>query len=387
MAAYLNKRHKTSLKTFSLYLHQNILLSLTPCTTQQLIADILAFKANKIYLESVLLNFKDKDWLDLVKVGSSHLVLTTIYCRLQQKELLDILPKDLETYLHDLTAINRNRNKTIFKQIEALSQLLKSNNINHVFLKGAALLVSGYYKDFGERMIGDIDVLLPNSEIETASTLLRNNGYSYNETTFGAKYFEYHHDTRLILQDNGIAAVELHRNILHKYFNTYLNTNDVLLHKILINGYYVPSKDYLIENIILNFEINDYGYLYAKLKFRNAYDFLCLYQNEPDDTLKSLWNKGKYHESFLAKVKFYFKEIDTYKCKSKGLLLRQYIFKHSQNKKTLLSEFYFYYANSVRHSKDILVRLSVFLTYKNYRLEAWQDRKRLIQLLKAKFFS
>ncbi|MDB9782552.1 nucleotidyltransferase family protein [Winogradskyella sp.] len=360
-------------------------MALRPQNMLQCIAHILSFSPNATALETQLQQFTDEDWLDLVKVGSSHLVLTTIYCRLQQKQLLQVLPKDLKTYLHDLTAINRNRNTTILEQVVNLSQLLKTNNINHVFLKGAALLVSGYYKDIGERMIGDIDVLLANSEIETTSQLLQNHGYKYNNTTFGAKYFEYHHDTRLILQENGIAAVELHRHVLHSHYNRYLITNDVLLHKTLINGYYIPSKDYLIENVILNFEINDYGYLYAKLEFRNAYDFLCLSQNEPDDALKTLWNKGKYHTSFLTKIKFYFGEIDTHKLNSISGLFRQYIFKHSQNKKTLFSKVYFYYANSVRHSKDILVRLSVFLTNKNYRKEAWQDRKRLIGLLKAKF--
>jgi hypothetical protein len=362
-------------------------MALRPHNTLQCIAYILSFSPNATALETQLRQFTDEDWLDLVKVGSSHLVLTTIYCRLKQKQLLHILPKDLETYLHDLTAINRNRNTTIFRQIDALSQLLKTNNINHVFLKGAALLVAGYYNDFGERMIGDIDILVENSAIKKASALLIANGYQYKSTTFGAKYFEYHHDTRLILKENGIAAVELHRHVLHSHYNRYLVTNDVLLHKILINGYYIPSKDYLIENVILNFEVNDYGYLYAKLEFRNAYDFLCLYQNEPDDTLKSLWNKGKYHTSFLTKIKFYFKEIDTNQLNSKGLLLREYIFKHNQNEKMLFSEVYFYFANSVRHTKDILVRLSVFLTNKNYRKEAWQDRKRLIELLKVKFFS
>lgn len=358
---------------------------MSPHATLQLIAQILAFTANATELEAKLRNFKDTDWEDLVKIASSHLVLTTIYCRLKQKALLHLLPQDLVTYLQDLTAINRNRNITIAAQINTISQLLQQHRINHVFLKGAALLIAGYYNDVGERMIGDIDLLVQNDDLEEASTLLRSNGYQYKSTTFGAKYFEYHHDIRLILNKNGIAAVELHRHILHTKNNNYLITNNILQHKCIHQNLPIPSKMHLIENIILNFEINDYGYQYNHLKFRNAYDYICVTQDYPIKDLQNICTISKYHRAFIAKISFYFKEYKTYKM-STIEILRHKIFIHNSKKDTVFKKIYHYYAKSTIHSKMICSRLLLFITNTNYRKEAWQDKARLIQLLKRKFF-
>ncbi|MDC1504448.1 nucleotidyltransferase family protein [Winogradskyella sp.] len=365
-------------------------MALTPHKTLQCITNILTFSPNATALETQLRQFTDEDWLDLVKVGSSHLVLTTIYCRLQQKQLLQVLPKDLEIYLHDLTAINRNRNTTILKQIEDLSQLLKNNNINHVFLKGAALLVSGYYKDLGERMICDIDILIDNTQLKLAAQLIRAKGYESEPITFGTKYKNVHNDPILIPKKTGIAAIELHRHVLHKHSNNYLSTHDLLLHKRIYNTFYIPSKQQLLSHIILNFEINDYGYNQISLGLRNAYDFIIVANKLTDSALKSQWNTSKYHRMFIAKVGFYFKEIDLYNF-SYNDRLRYFIFKKSQEE-TFFKKIYFF---SVKHIskakiviqfyKDLIHRTILFITNKNYRQEAWQDRKRLIGLLKAKF--
>lgn len=308
---------------------------MTSCTTQQLIADILVFKANKIYLESVLLNFKDKDWLDLVKVGSSHLVLTTIYCRLQQKQLLDLLPKDLETYLHDLTAINRNRNKTIFKQIEALSQLLKSNNINHVFLKGAALLLSGYYKDFGERMIGDIDLLVDQTQIPNTIAIIRSNGYT---KTFGYAYetIGFRHEDRLI-NPKELAALEIHSYLFDRPNNHLILSKTILDSPIINNGYSIPSPFYMCLSQVLSYQINDNAHYYNILGLKPFYDSLCLNLHHNQNAIAYL-NKLKFGKSYLLLFKYYSKDVNTntnynslrfrsYKLKQKHPLLGQSIFR------------------------------------------------------------
>ena len=56
--------------------------------------------------------------------------------------------------------------------------------INFVFLKGSALISAEVFDDIGERMIGDIDILVDKNKIDEAQRILKNNGYY--ET---AKYF------------------------------------------------------------------------------------------------------------------------------------------------------------------------------------------------------
>ena len=143
----------------------------------QLIAEILSFQPNETELK-LLLHPTQTDWEAVVKIASKHLVLTTVYCRLKQKKLLALLPEDLRIYLKELTTINRNRNLTLLNEIKEISTLFKAHEINHVFLKGCALLAGDYFKDFGERMIGDIDILVESDHIEQAFQLLALHGYT-----------------------------------------------------------------------------------------------------------------------------------------------------------------------------------------------------------------
>ena len=47
-----------------------------------------------------------------------------------------------------------------------MSEILNNEKIDYVFIKGAAMLLGGYFTDIGERMIGDIDFLVNVKEIK-----------------------------------------------------------------------------------------------------------------------------------------------------------------------------------------------------------------------------
>ena len=127
--------------------------------TLQHIADILGFESDKTLLKARL-ESDTMDWDHLVRVGSSHLVLPAIYCRLKAKKLLHVLPQELESYLKEITALNRERNEQLLNEAQQISQWFQEADIDHVFLKGTAMLASGYYEDIAERMVGDIDILI-----------------------------------------------------------------------------------------------------------------------------------------------------------------------------------------------------------------------------------
>ena len=125
----------------------------------QLIADILSFNTNQ---EALSEQFKHKptDWDAVVIVASQHLMLPALYCQIKAKDLLHLIPEDLQLYLEEITAINRGRNEVLLKEVHEISEILKKEQIDHVFIKGTALLASDVFKDPAERMIGDIDILV-----------------------------------------------------------------------------------------------------------------------------------------------------------------------------------------------------------------------------------
>ena len=136
-------------------------------------------------------------WDAIVVHGSRQLVIPTLYCRLKQRQLLHLLPEDLDLYLHDITSQNRKRNKAILEEVMMLSTLFKRHHIEHVFLKGTALLASGYYEDIAERMIGDIDILVATKQLDKAFELLQQHSFKPLPQNFGSHYFEHKHLPRM----------------------------------------------------------------------------------------------------------------------------------------------------------------------------------------------
>ena len=359
--------------------------------TQQLIAQILTFSANETALETRLRQFNDTDWENLVKIASAHLVLTTVYCRLKQKQLLHLLPQDLISYLQDLTAINRNRNSTIVAQINTISQLLQQHHINHVFLKAAALINAGYYKDLGERMLFDIDILIDKAQLKQAAQLITTLGYESHPITFGLKYAQAHNAPLLIPKKEGIAAVELHRHVLHQYSDTYLPAIDLLSKKIQVNNLYIPCASHLLSHIILNFEINDYGFNQNKLGFRNAYDFICGAKGLSIDELDKISSTSAFHALFIAKTGYFFKDVKSTKLTA-SVRFRYYFFSKSHENRYFkkLHDVGIIAAGKTKKTLRLwgylIKRLIWFITNTNFRKEAWKDRRRVIKQTKAMFF-
>lgn len=217
-------------------------------TTYQLIADILSFDSSDTQLKQTLTQ-PNVDWDALVTEGSRHLVLPAIYCRLKSRALLNLLPKDLATYLDEITTINRNRNSAIIEQAKSLAHLFNSHNIEHVFLKGTALLALNCYEDNAERMIGDIDILIPKHQVQTAYKLAQENGYNPIKSTLGERFFEHKHLPRMVPVAH-MAAIELHIKLFVTYKYDTLLPENVLNKKntdALLN---IPSKAHLLLSLI-----------------------------------------------------------------------------------------------------------------------------------------
>ncbi|MCP4802145.1 MAG: nucleotidyltransferase family protein [Bacteroidetes bacterium] len=352
--------------------------------TIQHIAAILKFENNQTYLKSILGNYHETDWEKLVKIGSHHLVLPPIYCRLKQKELLDILPKDLNNYLTELTQINRNRNNAVFGQVKELSSILRQQNIEHVFLKGMALISANYFEDIGERMIGDIDILVKESQLKEAASLLLRNNYEYKTSTFGEKYFEYHHDLSLISKDGGLAPVELHRHILHSHYDKFLISQNVLENKENYHNIFIPSKYHILENIILNFEINDYGHIYNTIGIRNMYDYICSTNSVSQNILESLFKTSKFHALFIKKTHFYFNNFKIFELKNNHKFIF-YLFGIAQ-KKVFFKSIRNYWAKSRILMNIVSIRVKLLILNVNYRKEVWKDRNRVTKLFLFKLF-
>jgi hypothetical protein len=272
--------------------------------TYQHIADILSLETSNQDLEATL-SHPNFDWDTIVIAGSEHLVLPAIYCRLQSKQLLHLLPEELHTYLEELTSINRNRNKRLLNQVQSISQLFSQHQIDHVFVKGSALLALGCYEDNAERMVGDIDILVCKSQLKDAFELLKDNGY---DKTFGFAYDNkgFRHMDRLLSEDM-LAAVELHGDLFEDPYRDLIAVDAILKSKVYKNYIALPNTYYLSLHNILAYQLNDMGFFYKRIHFKHLYDSVILNTQNNTGLISELLDH-KFGQAYLELAKCYFKE-------------------------------------------------------------------------------
>ena len=224
----------------------------------------------------------DSFWDQLIKIGSSHLVLPAIYSSLKRKKLDHHAPKDLLIYLKEITNLNRRNNNEILKQISIYCKTFLKNKIEYVFLKGSAMLIFKPYKTVDDRMIGDIDILVSEKDLFKAKKVLIAANFQQltSKFNFTKGVISQRHLKRLI-HPNYISAVELHRRLLIDEKSDQINSRNILKNKIKTNkGYFIPSKNDLWLHAILNWQYNDNGYLFNTFSLRSFLDAVHLGKQE-----------------------------------------------------------------------------------------------------------
>jgi len=160
----------------------------------------------------------------------------------------------------------------LISESKELSQLLHKNNINHIFLKGSALILSNVFEDIGERMIGDIDFIVQDKDKEKIKNLLYNKNYYglFPDSLF--TFFKPRHFPRIV-QKNKTIAIEPHTELLSPGYRCVINSKELINDfKDEAKSIKTPSKSFLFDHCIYNLQINDRGLYNSNYSHRSIYD-------------------------------------------------------------------------------------------------------------------
>jgi hypothetical protein len=321
-------------------------------------------------------------WDRLVQIGSNQLILPAIYGALKRKNLQHFVPDDLQTYLHEISDLNYNRNIAILKQIEFLTEIFNKHQIEHVFLKGAAMLIINPYDVKKERMIGDIDILVSERDLFKAQQLLINVGFELvsDEFSFTEDVLseDYNKHLKRIEHPNHISAVEIHRRPLQN--KTYLlDSKELLRNKVKSdNGYFTPSIKHLWKHAILNWQYNDRGMFLNFLAFRSVMDVLYL---ESKDFMIDLKFNSKAIKHFYSLLSLFYDNYNTF------YPLKKLLYKLNLKSRT-------YFKSHLFLKKIIIVfvfygfsRAGFFLKSKTYRRRVMNNPKLLFKRICFSLFN
>jgi len=228
-------------------------------------------------------------WEEFVWMGSSHFVLPALFSAFKRNGLLPLLPTDLIEHLSGIYSLNLNRNHQIIEQAHDLIRILKSEGIEPVFLKGAGHLLQNLYRDPGDRIMSDIDILMPEGDIQKAAQLLYENGYSHPEE-FKDDDFEMHHHLPGFEHKRYVAMVELHNAIFPEKYQKIVSNAEIYGGKKKIEGFdaFVLSVNHQrVLNFVHDQLINE-EFKYKIMLVKGLYDFYLLAKLYPSISIKPI---------------------------------------------------------------------------------------------------
>ncbi len=242
-------------------------------------------------------------WEQIVQVSSAQFMLPALFIRLKKAALLNELPSDLVEYMEYLTDLNRERNQQILAQIRDIVALLNDHGIAPIFLKGTAHLLLSLYEDIAERMVGDIDFLVEESEMIKAVQLLIDAGYQ-PKSRFNPELIKIMKHYPRLTNFSYPAAVEVHREVIRPPHDNQFKSSRIISEKRKIAGQwkvYIPSAEHLIIHNVFNVQVNDMAYLWGTVYLRQMYDLLLLssYEN-PLRTLKKAALLSNQSNAYMA---------------------------------------------------------------------------------------
>ena len=157
-----------------------------------------------------------QSWETLIEASSHHLVTPALAWSMRDADC----PPDVRGYFDAVLTLNRDRNEAIATTLARVAGLLNEAGIEPVLLKGAAHLATGLYSDPAIRVIGDIDVLIPDGRAPDAWEQLCKAGFADLAPTAFVS-LPMHHLPRLSDATSHIG-VELHTEVIRRSFEGLL---------------------------------------------------------------------------------------------------------------------------------------------------------------------
>ena len=172
-----------------------------------------------------------------------------------------------------------------------------------------------------------------------------------------------------LIHPNYTAAVELHRHLLNDH-NALIRAKKVLENKVQTKaGYWIPSKHYLWQHAILNWQYNDHGMALNNLAYRTVVDVLYL---EPKNIAEALRAAPKAIKHFYSLMSLYYEQYPAY------FLLNKLLYKW-QLKSRFFFKLYSFYYRLLSFITYTLSRVSLFFCSKTYRKRVLGNPRLFVQ--------
>jgi Uncharacterised nucleotidyltransferase len=191
----------------------------TLATLEQL-ATFLRGDADAAFLGAL----SDEDWFALFVVSNrdGHRLVPALCGILSRTDIASVVPPEVRNYLELVERANERRNAAVRSELLDVVAVLNKASVEPMLLKGAAALMDGRRAVMG-RIVGDLDLLVPEEREADALAALR--GAGFQEI---APPPEVSHTIADLERLGAHALIDLHREVLEPPFRNLLSAAELL---------------------------------------------------------------------------------------------------------------------------------------------------------------
>lgn len=217
------------------------------------------------------------NWQSLIEAASYRLVTPALAFALQGRSEL---PPAVRDYLDGVLFLNRDRNRVMFGVLADALRAFNHAGLKPVLLKGGANVMADIYPDSAMRLLGDVDLLLPEAEAAAAAQILQSLGYQPAPND-RVNYSEHHH---LVPQCDPVSGVtiELHVQPVLRDWHGMLTAADIFAQAIPMQfqdcSVFLPSPTHRLIHTIVHSELSDGNYALRRLDVRQFMELAALIQ-------------------------------------------------------------------------------------------------------------
>jgi hypothetical protein len=173
-------------------------------------------------------------WESLLLQANEQLCTPLWYSQLSNDNLLSLLPEELQQYLQTIYELNLSRNRQMKEGLEEFLAELQKENIDSLLLKGAATFYDNLYGNIGSRVMGDLDILVPEESVEICRDILLRQGFEEipdpNMAPIGQATDERHHQIPRHHKPDTPIVIEIHFKTSYAQAGRCLTTSETWKH-------------------------------------------------------------------------------------------------------------------------------------------------------------
>lgn len=264
----------------------------------------LALDSNPEFREKIISSFLTDTFPfeKFVWLCDKHLMIPAIYIKFLHFDILSFVPTEISNLFRNIYDLNKKRNLEIIQQVDQVNKILKDEDITPVYLKGTGNLLDQLYSDPGERYIGDIDLLVKESDYYKTIDAVIALGYKYEKGGYIGNELPKHFN-RLYKHDVP-ADIEIHRIPVNIPFSKKFSNEMIFANRIISKtreNAYVPSIEHRITHNFIHAQLSNRGHWQKYNSLRDLYD---LYLLSDQASLIPLANQIEEKNKFISYIVF-----------------------------------------------------------------------------------